>query len=39
VHTHPEDAASDGAQSLIPENFSNMMRELRVLAKAIGREI
>jgi 3-deoxy-7-phosphoheptulonate synthase len=39
VHTHPEDAKSDGAQSLLPDNFAQMMRELRVLAKAVGREI
>jgi len=39
VHTSPEDAMSDGAQSLIPSNFTSLMGELRNLAKAIGREI
>ncbi|MDD5565837.1 MAG: 3-deoxy-7-phosphoheptulonate synthase [Candidatus Omnitrophica bacterium] len=39
VHSHPEDALSDGAQSLLPSNFSNLMQELRILVKAIGREI
>jgi 3-deoxy-7-phosphoheptulonate synthase len=39
VHSHPEDALSDGAQSLLPDNFLNLMQELKVLAKAIGREI
>ncbi|MEW6075380.1 MAG: 3-deoxy-7-phosphoheptulonate synthase [Candidatus Omnitrophota bacterium] len=39
VHSHPEEALSDGAQSLLPSNFSNLMQELRVLVKAIGREI
>lgn len=39
VHSHPEDAASDGAQSLLPSNFSNLMDELKLLAQAIGREI
>ncbi len=39
VHSHPEEALSDGAQSLIPANFSNLMQELKTLAKAIGREI
>lgn len=39
VHSHPEDAVSDGAQSLIPSNFSNLMQELKALAKAAGREI
>jgi len=39
VHSHPEDAMSDGAQSLKPSNFTALMDELKVLAKAIGREI
>ncbi len=39
VHSHPEDAVSDGAQSLIPNNFAQLMEELRVIATAIGREI
>ncbi|MCM8796018.1 MAG: 3-deoxy-7-phosphoheptulonate synthase, partial [Candidatus Omnitrophica bacterium] len=39
VHSHPEEALSDGVQSLLPENFSQLMQELKVLARAIGREI
>jgi 3-deoxy-7-phosphoheptulonate synthase len=39
VHSHPEDAASDGAQSLLPSNFAVMMQELKTLTKAVGREI
>jgi len=39
VHSHPEDAVSDGAQSLLPSNFSYLMQDLKVLAKAIGREV
>jgi 3-deoxy-7-phosphoheptulonate synthase len=39
VHTHPEDALSDGAQSLLPSNFAALMGELRVIAKAVAREI
>ncbi|MDD5567775.1 MAG: 3-deoxy-7-phosphoheptulonate synthase [Candidatus Omnitrophica bacterium] len=39
VHTSPEDAMSDGAQSLIPSNFTSLMGELKNLAKAIGREV
>ncbi len=39
VHTHPEDAKSDGVQSLIPSNFSHLMKELRAVAQAIGREL
>ena len=39
VHSHPEDAKSDGAQSLIPSNFTTLMQELKTLAKVAGREI
>jgi 3-deoxy-7-phosphoheptulonate synthase len=39
VHTHPEDAKSDGAQSLLPDNFNQMMQELKVLAEVVEREI
>ena len=39
VHTRPEDALSDGAQSLLPDNFSAMMSELRGVAKAVERQI
>jgi len=39
VHTHPEDALSDGAQSLLPDKFSVMMSELRRVAKAVERQI
>ena len=39
VHTSPEDAMSDGAQSLIPTNFTSLMCDLKNLAKAVGREI
>jgi 3-deoxy-7-phosphoheptulonate synthase len=39
VHTHPEEALSDGAQSLLPEKFTQLMHELKTLAKAVGRKI
>jgi 3-deoxy-7-phosphoheptulonate synthase len=39
VHPHPEKALSDGAQSLRPEQFSQMMRELRDVARAVGRSM
>lgn len=39
VHSHPEEALSDGAQSLLPDNFTTLMDELKVLAKAVGRDI
>lgn len=39
VHPIPEEALSDGAQSLLPENFDNLMKDLRAITKAVGREI
>lgn len=39
VHCHPEQALSDGAQSLKPERFAVLMDELRLVAEAVGRRI
>ncbi len=39
VHNEPDKALSDGAQSLYPEQFAELMRELRIVAQAIGRKI
>ncbi|HYK49565.1 MAG TPA: 3-deoxy-7-phosphoheptulonate synthase, partial [Terriglobales bacterium] len=39
VHSNPDKALSDGAQSLFPEQFSKLMTELRVIAPAVEREI
>lgn len=39
VHTRPEEALSDGSQSLTPQEFGRMMEELRWIAEAVGREI
>lgn len=39
VHPRPEEAFSDGAQSLLPDKFSKLMEELKPLARALGREI
>jgi len=39
VHHNPEKALSDGAQSLYPEQFSKLMKELRLIAEAVGRKI
>ena len=39
VHPNPEEAFSDGAQSLLPEKFAEMMKELRPVAKAVGRDV
>jgi len=39
VHTNPEKAVSDGEQSLKPDAFRKLMKELKPIAKAVGREI
>ena len=39
VHPTPDRALSDGAQSLYPAQFDHMMREVRVIAEAIGRRV
>jgi 3-deoxy-7-phosphoheptulonate synthase len=39
VHPEPDRALSDGAQSLRPEQFQEMMRQLRIIAAAVGRSI
>ncbi len=39
VHPDPDRALSDGAQSLRPEQFEELMRQLRLIAPAVGRSI
>ena len=39
VHPDPDNALSDGAQSLFPAQFEHLMTELRIIAPAIGRSI
>ncbi|MBN1405904.1 MAG: 3-deoxy-7-phosphoheptulonate synthase [Candidatus Omnitrophica bacterium] len=39
VHTDPEEALSDGAQSLLPANFKILMTEVGKIAKAMGRSV
>jgi 3-deoxy-7-phosphoheptulonate synthase len=39
VHAHPETALKDGPQSLRPEKFATLMRELAPVAAAVGRRI
>jgi len=39
VHNDPEHALSDGAQSLYPDQFGQLMAELRIIAPAVGRRI
>ena len=39
VHTDPDRALSDGAQTMFPSQFDRLMAELRIIAPAIGRSI
>ncbi|MFH1699708.1 MAG: 3-deoxy-7-phosphoheptulonate synthase [Candidatus Zixiibacteriota bacterium] len=39
VHPHPEEALSDGPQSLHPEEFEALMNELKPMAQAVGRDL
>jgi len=39
VHPDPEHALTDGAQSLTRDMFAQMMKELKPIAEAVGREI
>jgi 3-deoxy-7-phosphoheptulonate synthase len=39
VHQDPERALSDGAQSLYPDQFAQLMAEARMIAPAVGRRI
>ncbi len=39
VHCNPQEALSDGPQSLRPDKFDLMMEQLRAVAPAVGREI
>jgi len=39
IHPKPEQALSDGAQSHYPAQFGQMMRDVRLIAEAIGRRV
>jgi len=39
VHHDPDHALSDGAQSLYPAQYTELMRQLRLIAAAVGRTI
>jgi 3-deoxy-7-phosphoheptulonate synthase len=39
VHHDPDHALSDGAQSLFPAQFNDLMQQLRLIAAAVGRTI
>lgn len=39
VHSDPENALSDGAQSLYPEQLSQLMNEIKIIASAVSRSV
>lgn len=39
IHHDPENALSDGPQALLPEQFYEMMRQIKLIAEVIGRKI
>ncbi|MCX7788480.1 MAG: 3-deoxy-7-phosphoheptulonate synthase [Spirochaetes bacterium] len=39
VHPDPSKALSDGAQTLYPEQFEKLMRDIEVLAPVVGKEV
>jgi 3-deoxy-7-phosphoheptulonate synthase len=39
VHPRPEEALSDGGQSLKPERFAELVRQVRAVAQAVDREV
>jgi 3-deoxy-7-phosphoheptulonate synthase len=39
VHPHPENALSDGGQSLKPERFAELVHQVRAIAEAVGRSV
>jgi 3-deoxy-7-phosphoheptulonate synthase len=39
VHHQPDQALSDGAQSILPEQFAQLMDEAAAIAKVVGREV
>jgi 3-deoxy-7-phosphoheptulonate synthase len=39
VHPHPDKALCDGQESLTPEQFEKLMKEIRPLAKVLGKKL
>jgi 3-deoxy-7-phosphoheptulonate synthase len=39
VHPEPDRAMSDGAQTLTPQQFGDMMQQVRAIAAAVGRSV
>jgi 3-deoxy-7-phosphoheptulonate synthase len=39
VHNDPDKALSDGPQALLPDQFSDLMKQIKGIAEVIGRKI
>jgi 3-deoxy-7-phosphoheptulonate synthase len=39
VHNAPEHARSDGEQALVPDEYDDLVRRVRKVAQAIGRDL
>ncbi len=39
VHNDPEKALSDGPQALLPEQFADLMKQVKLIAEVIGRKM
>jgi 3-deoxy-7-phosphoheptulonate synthase len=39
VHDNPDEALSDGAQSLYPKQFKDLMKEIEIIAGVLGKTI
>ena len=39
VHPNPDEALSDGGQSLKPERFAELMKQIKAIAEAVGRTL
>ncbi|MEA2077589.1 MAG: 3-deoxy-7-phosphoheptulonate synthase [Candidatus Marinimicrobia bacterium] len=39
VHNNPDEALSDGAQSLYPKQFNDLMKEIKIISGALGKTI
>ncbi len=39
VHNEPEKALSDGPQSLLPDQFAELMKQVKLIAEVIGRKM
>jgi 3-deoxy-7-phosphoheptulonate synthase len=39
VHPDPDRAVSDGAQTLKPAQFEEMMQQIRLIGQAVGRTL